>query len=123
LGSINIICASVVDMPPVCDRTIPEKLLEKVSTLRDFMRSCIELMKYETMLNALCEMIDHCAQEREIPTTQRVVNQVLRKKRTNREFILSAQIGEYDVDNVILDLGSDVNVLPKKTWEMMGKPS
>jgi hypothetical protein len=26
------------------------------------------------------------------------------------------------VDNVILDLGSDVNVLPKKTWEMMGKP-
>jgi hypothetical protein len=26
------------------------------------------------------------------------------------------------VDNVILDLGSDVNLLPKKTWEMMGKP-
>jgi hypothetical protein len=26
------------------------------------------------------------------------------------------------MDNVILDLGSDVNVLPKKTWEMMGKP-
>jgi hypothetical protein len=26
------------------------------------------------------------------------------------------------VDNVILDLGSDVNVLPKKTREMMGKP-
>jgi hypothetical protein len=23
---------------------------------------------------------------------------------------------------VILDLGSDVNVLPKETWEMMGKP-
>jgi hypothetical protein len=23
---------------------------------------------------------------------------------------------------MILDLGSDVNVLPKKTWEMMGKP-
>jgi hypothetical protein len=26
------------------------------------------------------------------------------------------------VDNFILYLGSDVNVLPKKTWEMMGKP-
>jgi hypothetical protein len=26
------------------------------------------------------------------------------------------------VDNVILDLGYDVNVLPKKTWDMMGKP-
>jgi hypothetical protein len=31
------------------------------------------------------------------------------------------QIGEYDIDNVILDLGSDVNVLPKKTWEMIWK--
>jgi hypothetical protein len=50
------------------------------------------------------------------------MNQVLRKKRTNKEFRLSAQIGEYDMDNVILDLGSDVNVLPRQTWEMMGKP-
>jgi hypothetical protein len=49
------------------------------------------------------------------------VNQVLRKKRTNGEFRLSAQIREYDVDNIILDFGSDVNVLQKKKWEMMGK--
>jgi hypothetical protein len=26
------------------------------------------------------------------------------------------------VDNVILDLGSNVNVFPNNTWEMMGKP-
>jgi hypothetical protein len=25
------------------------------------------------------------------------------------------------MDNIILDLGSDVNVIPKQTWEMMGK--
>jgi len=50
-----------------------------------------------------------------------VVNQVLRINKTNKEFKFNAQIGEYDVDNVILDLGSGVNVLPKKTWEMMGK--
>jgi hypothetical protein len=43
-------------------------------------------------------------------------------KMTNGEFKFSARIGEYDVDNVILDLGFDVNVLPKQTWEMMGKP-
>jgi hypothetical protein len=51
-----------------------------------------------------------------------VVNQVLRRKRTNGEFRFSVKIGEYDVDNVILDLGPGVNVLPKKTWELMGKP-
>ena len=78
-------------------------------------------MKDETALNALHKMIDHCAQEMEFHTMQRVVNQVLRKKRTNEEFKLSAHIGEYDVENFILDFGSDVNVLPKKTWEMMGK--
>jgi hypothetical protein len=26
------------------------------------------------------------------------------------------------MDNIILDLGSDVNVISRKTWEMMGQP-
>jgi hypothetical protein len=45
----------------------------------------------------------------------------MHRKRTNWEFKLSVHIGEYNVDNVILDLGSDVNVLLRKTWEMMGE--
>ena len=35
---------------------------------------------------------------------------------------LTAQIGEFEMDEVILDLGSEVNVLTKKTWEQMGIP-
>ena len=35
---------------------------------------------------------------------------------------LNAQIGDYNMDEVILDLGSEVNVLTKQTWELMGKP-
>lgn len=31
------------------------------------------------------------------------------------------QIGEYEMDQVILDLGSNANVLPKKMWERMGR--
>jgi hypothetical protein len=114
--------ASTSSPPHVCDCTIPDKMLGKVSTLREFLRSCVELMKDENELNELCEIIDHYTQEREIPIAQRVVNQVLRKKRTNGEFRLGAQTGECDVDNVILYLGSDVNVLPNQTWEIMGKP-
>jgi hypothetical protein len=49
------------------------------------------------------------------------VNVVLRIKRTNGEFRFNAQIEEYDVHNVILDFGSDVNFFPKKTWDMIGK--
>jgi hypothetical protein len=78
-------------------------------------------MKDETAMNALCKMIDHFSQEREFPTMQRVVNQVLQKEDQWR-VQTKCKIGEYDVENIILDLGSDVNVLPKKTWEMMGKP-
>ena len=36
---------------------------------------------------------------------------------------LTMQIGEYEMDQVILDLGSDVNALPKQTWEYMGRPA
>ena len=35
---------------------------------------------------------------------------------------LTTQIGEFEMDEVILDLGSEVNVLTKKTWEQMGIP-
>ena len=35
---------------------------------------------------------------------------------------MNIQIDEYDVDSFILDLGSDVNILTKQIWEMMGKP-
>ena len=36
---------------------------------------------------------------------------------------LHAQIGDYDMTDIILDLGSEVNVLTKQTWEQMGKPT
>ena len=34
---------------------------------------------------------------------------------------MNVQIREYDMTDVILDLGSEVNVLTKQTWEKMGK--
>ncbi len=36
---------------------------------------------------------------------------------------LTAQIEEFEMDQVILDLGSDANFLPKQTWERMGRPT
>ena len=35
---------------------------------------------------------------------------------------LITQIGDYEMDHVILDLGSDANVLLKQTWQWMGEP-
>ena len=35
---------------------------------------------------------------------------------------LTTQIGEFEMDEVVLDLGSEVNVLTKQTWQQMGSP-
>ena len=39
------------------------------------------------------------------------------KRHTEREMHLTAHIGDYEIDQVILDLGYDANVLPKQTWK------
>ena len=106
-------------MPHIEDPTVLEKLGTQVNTLTEFSKSGLELMKDRIVISMLYNMIDHCAKGRDALVAQIMVNHVLHRKRTNGEFKFNAQIGEYDVDSVILDLGSDVNVLPKQTWEMM----
>jgi len=44
------------------------------------------------------------------------------KAQIGHEMMLIAQIGDYEMAEVILDLGFDANVLPKQTWERMGRP-
>ena len=43
--------------------------------------------------------------------------------RTVREMRLTVQFREYEMDQVIFDLGSDANVLPKQTWEHISRPA
>jgi hypothetical protein len=105
----------MVDRIPTDDQAMIKVSLEKVSTLGKFLKSFLELVEDEKELHTLCSMINHCTQGKVVPTKNKVANQLLRKKRTNGEFRFILQIGEYDIDSVILDLGFDVNVLPKKT--------
>ena len=93
--------------------------MDKVSILSTFLHSCLKLLRNQAALNELqnviasCESLQSCGQDK---TVHRV-------SRTGREMRLNAQIGAYDMTDVILDLGSDVNVLTKQTWEQMGKPT
>ena len=38
------------------------------------------------------------------------------------ELRMNVQIGDYDMDYIILDMGSDVNILTRQTWESVGNP-
>ena len=42
------------------------------------------------------------------------VNQVWNKFKTGHELRMTVQIGDYDMDYIILDLGSDVNILTQQ---------
>jgi len=43
--------------------------------------------------------------------------------RMGREMRLTMQIGEYEMDQAILDLGSNMNILPKQAWGAHGEAS
>lgn len=55
---------------------------------------------------------------------ERKSNRIRRKRRKliGREFRLDTQIYGFDVKNIMLDLGFDVNVIPKASWEVLGRP-
>jgi hypothetical protein len=110
------------EMSPTFDQSAIARQGKEVSKLMDFLYTCINLIKDEKVVQEL----QHLVRQYEIGRIDRMlsrdVNQVSRKIRTNKELHLSAQIGYYDVDYVVLDLGSEVNVMTKKTWELMGKP-
>jgi hypothetical protein len=56
-------------VPRIENQVVPENLMVKVSTLMEFLRNCVELMKDGTVLSTLYDMIDHCTKGRETPIT------------------------------------------------------
>ena len=45
------------------------------------------------------------------PQLEKKFNHIHNKCKTGRELRMNAQIGDYDMDYIILDLGSNVNIL------------
>jgi hypothetical protein len=93
-----------------------------VSKLVSFLYTFIELIKDEKSIQELQNLVRQYEIGRVDPLLNKVVHQLSKKTRTNKELHLNAQIGEYDIDCVVLDLGSEVNFMTKQTWVLMGKP-
>jgi hypothetical protein len=82
----------------------------------------IELIKDEKSIQELQNLVRQYDMGRVYPLLNKAVHKLSKKRRINKELHLNAQIGEYDIDYVVLNLGSKVNVMTKKTWALMGKP-
>jgi hypothetical protein len=93
-----------------------------VSKLISFLYTFIELIKDEKSIQELQNLVRKYEVGRVDPLLNKVVHQLSKKRRKNKKLHLNAQIGEYDIDYDVLDLGSEVNVMTKQTWALMGKP-
>lgn len=91
------------------------------SMLTTFSKTCMKLLHNRKAIKGLQELINKCVGN--TPKGPHVFKKIGKlKERIGHEMRLTAQIGEYEMDQVILDLGSDANVFPKNTWERMGRP-
>jgi hypothetical protein len=81
----------------------------------------VKLLNDKTSLQVLQILSEKCNFGEDMKLELKRDNHVYKKIRTSMEFRLNANIGYFIIGDIILDLGSEVNVLPKKTWEDMGE--
>ena len=91
-------------------------------SVHSFLRSRLKLVRNEQAIIELQRIIDQYQPSSSVSSTPHAIHNITGHTRTGREMRLTAQVGEFEMDEVILDLGSDVNVLTKQTWEQMGSP-
>ena len=92
------------------------------SMLTMFLETCMKLLRDSKAVKGLQELINKCtgAALGEPHVVWKIGKHATM---TGREMRLTVQIGEYEMDQVILDLELDVNVLLKQTSECMGRPT
>ena len=74
----------------------------------------MKLLHDRKAMKGLQELINKCTKKENTTDRPRIVRKISRHKtRTGFEMRLTTQIGEYEIDKVILDLGLNVNILPK----------
>lgn len=80
------------------------------SMLTTFLETCMKLLRDNRAVKGLQELITRCGGSGE----PRVVRKLGKHaSHTGWEIRLTAQISNYEMDQIILDLGLDANVLPK----------
>jgi hypothetical protein len=111
------------EIPSSMDHTNKGKPLEQVSTIKTFMQSCVKLLNDPSFVKVLNNMQERCNIEVEGKLEHKTTNHLHKRRIKRRKFRLNANIGDFNMGDIILDLGSEVDILPKNTWKCMGKPT
>ena len=105
-------------MSPRFSRSLLEKSTRKVSTLKSFLKLCLDLVKDENELKWFYSILEEPEKD---PRQEKFVDHIHRRRNIRRELCMKDQIGDYDMDLIILDSVLYFNILTKKTWKSMGK--
>jgi hypothetical protein len=106
-------------MPLAFDQSASPEDGKEASKLVNFLYTFIELIKDEKVIQELQNLVRQYEIGRVDTLLNKEVHQLSKKRRMNKELHLNAHIGEYDIDYVVLDLGSEVNVMTNQTWALM----
>jgi hypothetical protein len=106
-------------MPLSMDNTSEVLPIVQVSTIKTFLQSCVKILNDPSSIKFLQNMFEKCNTKVEGKLEHKTVNH-LHTRRTSRELRMNANVGDFNMGYIILDLGFEVNVLPKKTWQCMG---
>jgi hypothetical protein len=99
-------------MPPILDHTNEMQPMGQVSTIKDFLQSCVKVLSNPSSVKILQNILEKCSIETEGKLEPKIVNHLHTRRRLSREFRLNANIGDFNMGDIMLDLGSEVNVLP-----------
>jgi hypothetical protein len=108
------------EMPPLLDHTNEIQPKGQVSTIKGFLQSFLKVLSDPSSLKILQNILEKCSIEMKEKLEPKTVNHLHTRRRTSRDFRLNPNIGDFNMGDIILDLGSEVNVLRKKTWKCMG---
>jgi hypothetical protein len=104
------------EIPSSMDHTSKGQLLEKVSTINYFLQSCVMLLNDPSSVKVLQNFLERCNKKVEGKLEKKTINNLHTRIRTSKEFRLNSNIRDFNIGYIILDLGSEVNILPKNTW-------
>jgi hypothetical protein len=111
------------EIPSSMDHTSKGQPLEQVSTIKNFLQSCVKLLNDPSSVEVLQNLLERCNTEVEGKLEQKTINYLHTRRRTSREFKPNANILDFNMGDIILDLSSEVNFLPQNTWQCMGDPT
>jgi hypothetical protein len=85
-------------MPLEFDQSTSPREGKEVIKLVSFLYTCIGLIKGEKSIQELQNLVSKYEIGRVYPFLNKLVHQLSKKRRKNKELHLNAQIGEYDID-------------------------